>query len=98
MPPSIRSTPLADHLDTMLASWLDGRPAARGVNDTTATAGITVRDEDVGQVEIVCSRWGMRVIRCETCPGTPWTVMTVQGRARHVIALSRVARMLPREP
>jgi hypothetical protein len=94
--PSTRSTPLADHLDTMLASWLDGREAPRGVADTTSTAIVTVRDEDVGQVELVCMRWGMRVTRTESCPGTPWTVMTVSGRAHLVRGFARVARLLPR--
>jgi hypothetical protein len=90
---------LGDRLDTMLTGWLEGHVSTRGAGraDATASAIITVRNDNVGQVEQLCSRWGMRVKRAEPCPGTPWTVLTVEGRALPVRGLAKVARMLPRD-
>lgn len=92
------NAPLADRLDAMLADWLDAHASPRGAGraDATATAIITVRDDYVGHVESLCTRWGMRLKRVDDCPGTPWTVMTIVGRAQPVRGLSRVARLLPR--
>jgi hypothetical protein len=88
-----------NRLDAMLAGWLEGHAGKRGPSraDAVASAVITVRNDHVGQVEDLCRRWDMRVRRVEPCPGTPWTVMTVEGRALPVRGLARVARMIPRD-
>jgi hypothetical protein len=87
-----------DRLDAMLAGWLEGHSGMRGAarTDAVASAIVTVRNDHVGQVEDLCRRWNMRVRRVERCAGTPWTVMTVEGRALPVRGLARVARMIPR--
>ena len=89
---------LTDRLDSMLTGWLEGHASTKsaGRADATASAIITVRNDNVGQVEALCSRWNMRVKRADSCPGTPWTVVTVEGRALPVRGLAKVARMLPR--
>jgi len=85
-------------LDEMLARWLEGHAGTRspGRADAVASAIVTVRNDNVGQLEALCGRWGMRVKRTDVCPGTPWTVVTVEGRALPVRGLAKVARMLPR--
>jgi hypothetical protein len=90
---------LTDRLDSMLTGWLETHASTKGAGraDATASAIITVRNDNVGQVEALCSRWGMRMKRVDACPGTPWTVVTVEGRALPVRGLAKVARMLPRD-
>jgi hypothetical protein len=90
---------LTDRLDTMLTGWLEGHASTKGAGraDATASAIITVRNDNVGQVDALCERWGMRIKRLDACPGTPWTVITVDGRALPVRGLAKVARMLPRD-
>jgi hypothetical protein len=90
---------LTDRLDAMLAGWLERHASTRGAGraDATATAIVTVRDDHVGHIESLCARWGMRIKRVDDCPGTPWTVLTIVGRAQPVRGLSRVARLLPRD-
>ncbi len=93
------NAPVTDRLDTMLTKWLEGHASTRGAGraDAVASAILTVRHDHVGEVEHLCARWGMRVRRADECPGTPWTVMTVEGRALPVRGLAKVARMLPRD-
>jgi hypothetical protein len=90
---------LTDRLDTMLTGWLEGHASTKGAGraDATASAIITVRNDDVGQVDALCVRWGMRMKRVDACLGTPWTVLTVEGRALPVRGLAKVARLLPRD-
>jgi hypothetical protein len=89
---------LTDRLDTMLTGWLDARASTRGAGraDATASAILTIRNDDVVQFDALCDRWGLRLTRVDACPGTPWTVLTVEGRALPVRGLAKVARMLPR--
>jgi hypothetical protein len=88
-----------DRLDAMLEGWLEGHAGKRGPSraDAVASAIVTVRNDHVGQVEDLCRRWNMRIKRVEPCPGTPWTALTVEGRALPVRGLARVARMIPRD-
>jgi hypothetical protein len=90
---------LTERLDTMLTGWLEGHASTRGAGraDAVASAIVTVRNDNVEQIELLCSRWGMRVKRAEACPGTPWTVVTIEGRALPVRGLAKVTRMLPRD-
>jgi hypothetical protein len=90
---------LTDRLDAMLTGWLETHASTKGAGraDATASAIITVRNDNAGQVEALCARWGMRVKRVDPCPGTPWTIVTVEGRALPVRGLAKVARMLPRD-
>jgi hypothetical protein len=99
MPPMSTNATLTDRLDTMLTGWLEGHASTRGAGraDAIASAIITVRNDNVGQIELLCSRWGMRVKRADACAGTPWTVLTIEGRALPVHGLAKVARMLPRD-
>jgi hypothetical protein len=89
---------LTDRLDTLLTGWLEGHASTRsaGRADATASAIIAIRTDTVGQVGALCERWAMRIKRIDPCPGTPWTVVTVEGRALPVRGLAKVARMLPR--
>jgi hypothetical protein len=94
-----RNATTTDRLDTMLTGWLEGHASSRGPGraDAVASAILTVRNDHVGEVEELCRRWNMRVKRAEPCPGTPWTVVTVEGRALPVRGLAKVSRMLPRD-